>query len=169
VLACIHESGVTWAFSILIFYFLQDMLGQATSIITSTVGAGIVTGHRKMLQAERASQGMREMGVGEINNDAFTASVTMILNGVNSFLYQIVLLPLYTMIALQKTMVCTANDIFGMFDAAGFTIRVGRADLQQASDVSSGVCLSAFFESQVSSVRNSLQLHSLLMARTHTE
>jgi hypothetical protein len=135
------------------------MLGQATSILTSTVGAGIITGHRKTMQAERASQGMREMGMGEINNDAFTASVTMILNGVNSFLYQIVLLPLYTMIALQKTMVCTANDIFGIFDATGFTIRVGRADLQQASDVSSGVCLSAFFESQVSS-SSSTRTHS---------
>jgi hypothetical protein len=130
------------------------MLGQATSILTSTVGAGIVTSHRKTLQAERASQGLGEAGLAEISNDAYTASVTMILNGVNSFLYQIVLFPLYTLIAMQKTIVCTANDVFGLFDVTGFVVRVGRPDLQRASDVSSGVCLSAFFESQVRGIEH---------------
>ena len=73
----------------------------------------------------------------------------MILNGVNAFMYQAALFPLYGLIATQKTVVCTANDLFGMFDATGFTIRVGKPELQKASDVSSGVCLTAFFESQV--------------------
>ena len=36
----------------------QDMLGQATSILTSSVGAGIVAGHKQMLRRERASQAM---------------------------------------------------------------------------------------------------------------
>lgn len=128
------------------------MLGQATSILTSSVGAGIVTAHNKMLQDERMKQGLSNAGLPQISNDAYTASVTMILNGVNSFLYQIVLLPLYILIAAQKTMVCTTNDVFGLFDITGFTIRVGKPDLQAASDVSSGVCLSAFFESQINAI-----------------
>ena len=94
-------------------------------------------------------QGLGSPGLREVSDDAFTASVTMILNGVNAFLYQAALLPLYALVAAQKTVVCTANDIFGMLDATGFTIRVGKPELQRASDVSSGVCLTAFFESQV--------------------
>jgi hypothetical protein len=127
------------------------MMGQATSILTSTVGAGIVSGHRASLMATaRSSQGLGSPGLREINDDAFTASVTMVLNGVNAFMYQAALFPLYFLIATQKTVVCTANDVFGVFDATGFTVRVGKPDLQKASDVSSGVCLTAFFESQVS-------------------
>ena len=82
-------------------------------------------------------------------DDSFTASVTIILNGVNAFLYQLMLAPLYFQIALQKMVVCTANDVFAIFDATGTKIRIGRPDLQNASDVSSGVCLSAFFASKL--------------------
>lgn len=88
----------------------------------------------------------------EISVDAYVASVTMILNGVNSFLFQLVLLPLYTLIAFQKTVVCTVNDVFGLFDATGFVLRVGRMDLQNASDVSSGICLSAFYDGQLNQI-----------------
>jgi hypothetical protein len=123
------------------------MLGQATSILTSTVGAGMVTAHKKSLQNERINSGAGESGITEISNDAYIASITIILSGVNSFLYQLVLLPLYTLIAFQKTVVCTTNDIFGIFDSSGLAIRVGREDMQRASDVSSGVCLSAMMES----------------------
>ena len=114
------------------------------------MGAGIVSGHKAALMASaRSSQGLGAPGLREISDDAFTASVTMILNGVNAFMYQAALFPLYVLIATQKTVVCTANDIFGIFDATGFTVRVGKPELQRASDVASGVCLTAFFESQV--------------------
>jgi len=131
------------------------MMGQGTAILTSSVGAGIVTAHKRMMQGERMSQGMSEGGAGalqQISNDAYTASVTMILNGVNAFLYQLVMLPLYLLVAFQKSVVCTANDIFGLMDASGFVMRVGRLDLQRASDVAAGVCLSAFYESRVNSI-----------------
>jgi len=130
----------------------KDMLGQGTSILTSTIGAGIIESHKRMMRSERDSQGLGAAGLSEISDDAFTASVVMILNGVNSFMYQMVLFPLYTLIALQKTIVCTANDVFGVFDAAGFTVRVGRPDLQRASDVSSGVCLTTFFEKSLNEI-----------------
>ena len=77
-------------------------------------------------------------------DDGFTASVTIILNGVNAFMYQLMLLPLYGQIALQKTVVCTSNDVFALFDATGTKIRLGRPDLQDASDVATGICTSAF-------------------------
>lgn len=128
------------------------MLGQGTSILTSTIGAGIIESHKKMMSSERASQGLSSSGTKLINDDAFTASVVMILSGVNSFMYQLALFPLYTLIALQKTIVCTANDIFGIFDVTGFVIRVGKPDLQRASDVSSGVCLTAFFEKSINGI-----------------
>lgn len=129
------------------------MLGQGTSILTSTIGAGIIESHKKMmLSSERASQGLGTSGINQISDDAFTASVVMILSGVNSFMYQLALFPLYTLIALQKTIVCTANDIFGIFDVTGFVVRVGKPDLQRASDVSSGVCLTAFFEKSVNAI-----------------
>ncbi len=107
----------------------------------------MVTAHKKSLQNERINSGAGESGITEISNDAYIASITIILSGVNSFLYQLVLLPLYTLIAFQKTVVCTTNDIFGIFDSSGLAIRVGREDMQRASDVSSGVCLSAMMES----------------------
>lgn len=130
------------------------MLGQATSILTSTVGSGIVTAHKRTLQADIASHTVNSGAAGaqDISADAYIASVTMVLNGVNSFLYQLVLLPLYTLIAFQKTIVCTVNDAFCVFDVSGFVVRVGRADLQKASDVTSGVCLSAFFEEGINSI-----------------
>jgi hypothetical protein len=124
------------------------MLGQATSVFTSSIGAGIIEGHKKGLLAEqRATQmGGGTQSMREISDDAFTASVTMILNGVNAFLYQLVLFPLYNLIALQKTVVCTANDVFGLLDVAGFVIRLGKPELQAASDVAAGgLCFSVSF------------------------
>ena len=144
-------------------------MGQATSILTSTVGSGIVNLHKGAFMAsERATQGMGRAGMQQISDDAFTASTVMILNGVNSFMYQLVLFPLYLVIAMQKTVVCTANDVFGMFDSGGFVLRVGRRDLQAASDVSSGVCLSKFFEAQVESIGETDSAQNLAQGASDT-
>lgn len=130
----------------------KDTLGQMTSVVTSSVGAGLVTGHNNK---RRLAVGMEEAGTVMGTDDGFTASVTMLLNGVNAFLYQLVLLPLYSMIALQKSIVCTSNDVFALFDMTGFTIRVGRPDLQRASDVSAGVCMTEFYDSMMSEMGSS--------------
>lgn len=50
------------------------------------------------------------------------------------------------MIAMQKTIVCTSNDVFALFDITNFRIRLGRPDLQRASDVAAGVCMTKFFD-----------------------
>lgn len=123
----------------------KDMLGQMTSVITSSVGAGIIGSYNVRRSSSEAfvDEGQR------LFDDGFTASVTIILNGVNAFMYQAMLLPLYFQIALQKTVVCTANDVFALFDATGTKIRLGRPDLQNASDVSSGTCVSAFLAAKL--------------------
>ena len=124
------------------------MLGQMTSVVTSSVGAGIVTGYNSK---RRMAAILDEGGNVLSTDDGFTASVTILLNGINAFLYQLVLLPLYSMIALQKTIVCTANDVFALFDATNFVIRIGRPDLQMASDVAAGVCMSKMYDSMLQS------------------
>jgi hypothetical protein len=65
----------------------KDVLGQMTSVITSSVGAGIVTGYNNK---RRMAMSMEQGGNAFSNDDAFTASVTILLNGVNAFLYQLV-------------------------------------------------------------------------------
>jgi len=126
----------------------KDTLGQMTSIITSSVGAGIVTGYSNRKREAIAIADGTAVFTG---NDEYTASVTILLNGINSFLYQLVLFPLYSMIALQKSVVCTTNDVFALFDAVGFRIRLGRPDFQAASDVAAGVCMTSFFAENLDS------------------
>ena len=106
--------------------------------------AGIVGSYN----VRRSSEAFVDEGQ-RLFDDGFTASVTIILNGVNAFMYQAMLLPLYFQIALQKTVVCTANDVFALFDATGTKIRLGRPDLQNASDISSGVCVSAYLAAKL--------------------
>lgn len=122
----------------------KDFLGQMTSVITSSIGAGIVTGYNNKRRLTASMEDASATGIG--SGDEFTASVTILLNGVNAFMYQLVLFPLYSMIALQKSIVCTANDVFALFDLTGFSVRIGRPDLQRASDVSAGVCMTKFFD-----------------------
>ena len=56
------------------------MLGLATPSLTSSVGAGIITAHSKMLRDKHMKQGARGAGLPHLSNDAYTASVTMLLN-----------------------------------------------------------------------------------------
>jgi hypothetical protein len=153
----------------------KDTFGQMTSVITSSIGAGIVTGYNNK---RRMAAVIDDGGSSFAQDDGFTASVTILLNGVNAFLYQLasffsqfnmlllffncnlsflstdfqpwqVLFPLYSLIAMQKTIVCTSNDIFALFDVTDFKIRLGRPDLQMASDLSAGVCMTKFFDAQM--------------------
>lgn len=76
----------------------------------------------------------------------------MILNGVNAFLYQISLLPLYSMIATQKIVICNSNAVLGMIDPSGFKVRIGRGDLQKASNTAAGECMVSFYESEADDI-----------------
>jgi hypothetical protein len=127
----------------------KDMLGQATGILTSSVGAAVMTSEkriRSLVEEKNFIQGALQH---DISDSAFTAWATMSLSGINSFLYQMTMLPLYMLVAMQKTVVCTTKDVFGVFDTTGFVVSIGRGDLQAASSVSSGMCMTQIFESQV--------------------
>jgi hypothetical protein len=140
--------GVEWVDDAFFGYVCtaKDMLGQGTAILTSSIGAALVTSEKKvraMMDEGDISGALKH----DISDDAFTAGVTMAMSGINSFMYQLVMLPLYILVAMQKTMVCTAKDVFAVFDETGFVVRVGRGDLQAASSVAAGVCLTEAFSS----------------------
>lgn len=78
----------------------KDMFGQMTSVLTSSVGAGIVTGYNNK---RRMAMTLETGGNAMASDDGFTASVTMLLNGVNAFLYQLVSNPFCSFSNFFKT------------------------------------------------------------------
>lgn len=122
----------------------KDRLGQASAILTSTVGAVIFTQNQNSRDVTREQGGARKIDT--------TASTSIILNSINSFLYQLSLLPLYTMIATQKVMVCTTRSVTGIIGTSGFEITIGRGDLQRASDVAAGNCMSSLYEAKTDDI-----------------
>lgn len=112
----------------------KDIGGQASSLITSIVGAGISLANARVdVNAQRIT----------IIENKLVARGIITLNGVNSFLYQLSLLPLYAMMAIQKTVVCTGKSLTMVVSMSGLEVSIGRADLQLASDAATGVCLGA--------------------------
>ena len=75
----VYHTDVIYVCTCVCIAVAQDMLGQATSILTSSVGAGTITAHNKMLQDERMKQGLGNAGLPQMSNDAYTASVTIML------------------------------------------------------------------------------------------
>lgn len=115
----------------------KDMYGQLTSVLTAAVGASIVG-----VQQGSTQQG----GASDKIDNRYIATVSMILNGASAFLYQLALFPLYPLIATQKIFVCTANSMVATVGVSGFTVTLGRADLQNASGTSAGKCMTAYFD-----------------------
>ena len=68
----------------------------------------------------------------------------MITNGVNAFLYQLLLGPLFILMGTQKAFVCGGNSIMAVTGSLGFSIQLGRSDLQKASDQVAGKCLTSY-------------------------
>lgn len=124
----------------------KDMAGQGTAVFTSAVGAAIISEHRKMVSPVLESSGGKKI------DDKFTANVALRLTSVNAFLYQMSLAPIYALIAVQKIFVCNTNSLMAIVDELGFSVQLGQADLQRASDAGVGECLSPFFESKVQDV-----------------
>lgn len=48
--------------------------------------------------------------------------------------------------------VCSANSVTSLLDVTGFSLTLGRKDLQRASDTASGQCLTTFFDSSMEDV-----------------
>jgi hypothetical protein len=87
----------------------------------------------------------RNIGM-QIVANKYTAETAMILNGANSFLYQLSLGPLYVLIALQKMAACTYGSVFAIVSPRGYGITLGDSQFENASGAVAGVCLSTYFE-----------------------
>jgi hypothetical protein len=125
----------------------KDVYGQLTGIITAAVGSGIMYSSDQSRSSSIAS----DAGSSSVSN-SYAASTTLVLNGINSFLYQLALFPLYPMIATQRAFVCSANSMLAIIGTSGFQVTLGRADLMEASSIAAGSCLSSLFESQIEGI-----------------
>lgn len=132
----------------------KDMYGQFAGAITASIGYALSP------RASRGSVGglgasapaQPPGGANDVDNRR-TARTAMTLNGINSFLYHLALLPLYPMIASQRVFVCTANSMLAVVeDVSGFSITLGRGDLQNASSIAAGACLTSFHESNAEDI-----------------
>lgn len=121
----------------------KDLGGQISAIATSAIGAALIDRDLKNANDMSGNAGAKIIAT------SYSAETAMILNGANSFMYQISLLPLYTLIATQKMMVCTYDSVFAMIAPSGFEVTLGRDDFQNASGAAAGVCLTAFFSRQM--------------------
>jgi hypothetical protein len=117
-----------------------------SAIVTSAIGAALID------QNLRSANANSNSGQKIIANQ-YSAEVAMLLNGVNSFMYQLSLFPLYMMIATQKTIVCTYGSVFSAMSITGFEITLGNTDFQNANAGKAGVCLTALFEQQTQNPR----------------
>lgn len=62
-----------------------------------------------------------------------------------NFLHQLALSPLYALIAMQKTFVCSTNSLLAV--SSGMSITVGDPSVQEASSIAAGKCMSQYFTS----------------------
>jgi hypothetical protein len=118
----------------------KDMGGQVTGLLTSAIGAGLLSGSRRPAPDN--------VGGGVIDTRA-TARNTIILNGVNSLLYQMSLYPLYMMLIARKITSCTTKDLLAVISAGGFSITIGKPGFDQAMDLVAGSCMTSFMEESV--------------------
>lgn len=125
----------------------KDKGGQLVAILTSSVGAALISENRKQ---QASVNGGTINGATAIDNK-YTATVGFGTNGLNAFLYQLTLAPLYFLIATQKIFVCNTNSIMAIIppEGTGFSISLGRSDLQAASNLVGGTCMTSFYEAQV--------------------
>jgi hypothetical protein len=120
----------------------KDKGGQMAALLTSAIGAGLISAERSIdMNGDRTT----------LIDSRASARNTIILNGVNAFLYQASLYPLYILIAWQKLASCTTSSLLAVISVSGYDITIGRTDLSRASDLVGGMCMTSFFEAEASS------------------
>lgn len=125
----------------------KDLNGQIAGIVTSLIGVSLIETNRASVSGSMAG----DAGARKIDN-RYTANVALILNGVNAALYQISLFALYPMIAAQKAFSCNTNAVMAIADISGLKVRLGHPELQRASDVAAGTCLTSFYEQELEDI-----------------
>ena len=124
----------------------KDQGAHYISIFTSAINGVLQAGH----SAVTYMQG----GAHEIDSN-FHAMSTMSMTALTGFLHQVLLSPIYAMIVTQKVMMCRVQGLVAIFDATGFMVTIGNADMQAASTSLVGRCLTQSAEAQVANPSDS--------------
>lgn len=112
----------------------KDVSATALSILVSSINGVVLTvGESPVVEASLQTH--------NIDNRAF-ALFTMTSAATTNFLHQIALGPLYMGLAVQKTMICTANSVLSTVGVNSITI--GDPAIQSASDNALGRCMSQY-------------------------
>jgi len=122
----------------------KDELGQFAALLPSI--AGMVTNYmvRSDFYDNPDNGNLRKL------DNRLSAKLSMILAGTSSFFYQIMLFPLYPMIAMQRMMVCDISGIMVVIeDLFSLDMKIGRRDLQNAASFATGTCLTLSYEAGV--------------------
>lgn len=118
---------------------LKDEGAQATALITSAIGAGLIPQSRVVDSNNEQSS---------LVVTRTSARNTIILNGVNAFLFQLVLYPLYMIIASKKILSCTVNDVAQLVSTSGFEVTIGNPTTVNATSLIAGTCMTSFQEEE---------------------
>lgn len=115
---------------------IKDNNAHMISVLTSALNGVIQMGHSAVMYLQG--------GAHEIDSN-FNALVTMPLTALTNLANQVALAPLYPLIVMQQIMMCRANGVMAIFDATGYTVRVGDTTMQEASARLVGQCLTQNF------------------------
>ena len=111
---------------------LKDNNAHMISVLTSALNS--------VIQLSHSSQLYIQGGAGDIDPN-FNALTTVQMTALTSLANQLFMAPIYMLIVSQKILMCRVNGLLAIFDATGFIVRVGKAELEQASSAMVGQCL----------------------------
>lgn len=112
----------------------KDVSATGIAILTSAIN-GVV---QSAAQTPVAGASLQSQSI----DNRFFALFTMTSAAVTHFLHQLTLAPLYTLLATQKTMVCSANSVLSTVGLNSIT--VGDPAIQNASSSALGRCMSQY-------------------------
>jgi hypothetical protein len=110
---------------------MKDTLALQVSILTSAVN-GIV----------QASVPMAQMRMGQAVDNRFLAVFSMTMTSMTSFIFHLMLGPLYALMAMQKTIVCETSSLVGILTGNNF-LTIGDPSIHSITSSGTGRCLTA--------------------------
>jgi hypothetical protein len=112
----------------------KDVTATGISIITASINGAVQSiGEIPIVQANQPT----------ISNNAFVL-FSMTMAATTNFLNQIALMPLYGMMATQKTFICSANSILAVVGGDKMSMTLGDPSIQELSNKATGKCMSQF-------------------------
>jgi hypothetical protein len=125
---------------------VKDQSAHYISIFTSAINSVMQIGHSAITYLQ---------GGAHTIDSNFHAMTTMPMTALTSFLHQVWLSPVYALIVTQKVMMCRVQGVMAIFDASGFKVTIGNADMQAASTSLVGRCLTQSAEAQTANPSDS--------------